>query len=507
MQTTLVQEWIYALLRELDNHKGKVAISFAVVTALVVVAAFLWPKVYASSSVIYADEQNIIKPLLEGRAAVTGFGSDRLTQTIERLNSERVLKQVVLESGLVDNLDDALQVERLSKFVARNMDIAAVGKNHMSITYYSEDPALAFRVASALTNVFVRDAAQTKQAESLEAYSFIDKQANELKAKLQEAEQRLKDFRTEHTDGTEGSVGGHISALRKSIEDMELELQVAKARRDELRSQVTQEGRRLNQNYRAEVYRQRLAEAQARLDELRLSYQDTYPDIVGLKEQIEDMKRAIADAESDTSSSIDSESVAANPVYQQLRTALSEAEVGIRTIELRLASTRRSLTEAESKSVRVTELQAQLAELTRDYDVTRSLYEDLLTRRERARISMALDEEGQGVNYKVATAPRLPKIPDGIRFVHIFSAAPFLGLMLPLGALFGYIFLDPRVRFLARLEDSLPPQVPVLALIPHVTSPHQRRIQRVEWMQVGIFFVVVLIGYFAVAAASFTGAV
>src|SRR5690606_20235413 len=142
----------------------------------------------------------------------------------------------------------------------------------------------------------------------------------------------------------------------------------------------------------------------------------------------------------------------------------------------------------------VTELEAQLAELTRDYDVTRSLYEDLLARRERARISMALDEEGQGVNYKIATAPRLPKVPDGLRFVHIFSAAPFIGLLLPLGGLIAYIFLDPRVRFLGRLEDALPPQVPVLALIPHVTSPHQRRMQRVEWMQIGIFFIVVLVG-------------
>lgn len=507
MQTTLVQEWIYAVRRELDNHKGKVAICFALVTVLVVVVAFLWPKVYVSSSVIYADEQNIIKPLLEGRAAMTGLGSDRLTQAIERLNSERVLKQVVLEAGLVEDLDDALKVERLSKFVAGNMEIGAVGKNHMSIAYYSEDPTLAFRVASALTNVFISDASQTKQAESLEAYSFIDRQATELKTKLQVAEERLKDFRAEHTDGTEGSVGAHINALRKSIEDMALELQVARARRDELRSQVGLEGRRLSQNYRAEVYRQRLTEAQGRLDELRLSYQDTYPDIVGLKEQIEEMKRAIAEAESDTSSAIDSDSVAANPVYQQLRTALSDAEVGIRTIELRLASTRRSLAEAEGKSVRVTELQAQLAELNRDYDVTRGLYEDLLTRRERARISMALDEEGQGVNYKVATAPRLPKVPDGIRFVHIFSAAPFLGLLLPLGALIAYIVLDPRVRFLNKLEEILPPQVPVLALIPHVSSPHQRRIQRVEWMQIGIFFIVVLVGYLAVAMASLTGAV
>src|SRR5690606_28461821 len=143
----------------------------------------------------------------------------------------------------------------------------------------------------------IRDASQTKQSESLEAYTFIDKQANQLKAKLQEAEERLKNFRTAHTDGTEGSVGQHINNLRKSIQDMELELQVARARRDELRNQVGQEGRRLNQNYRAEVYRQRLAEAQRRLDELRLSYQDTYPDIVGLKEQIEEMKRAIAQAE------------------------------------------------------------------------------------------------------------------------------------------------------------------------------------------------------------------
>lgn len=487
--------------REFERHKGKAAIGFAIVTALMVLLAFQWPKVYVSTAVLYADEQNIIRPLLEGKAAVAGLGADRFTQAVERLSSSELLSRVVKESGLVEDPNDVTAVERWVKEIVANMEVSEVSKNHMMIAYYSDDPAEAYKIAGALSSMFIQDSAQSKQERSLDAYKFIDKQVAQYKAQLQEAEERLKRFNAEHTDGTEGTVAQQITALRKNIDELTLELQMARVRRDELRGQVSSEGRRLSQSFRAEAYRQRLAEAQGQLDTLRLSYQETYPDIVALKEQIEDIKRAILLAESDAGV-VEPESVSANPVYQQLRTSLSGAEVEVRTLELRLASARNALTEAEAKTIQVGEIHAQLAELTRDYDVTRGLYEGMLARKEQARMSMALDEEGQGVNYRLVTAPIMPRLPDGLRFIHIFAAAPLLGLLAPLGMLIAYIILDPRVRFIEKLQESLPPQIPVLAQIPYTVSPQRRRMRRIEWAQIGIFVLVVVAGYVAVGVAS-----
>ncbi len=508
MQTSLVQEWIYALHKELEAHKGKAAALFALVLALMLVAGFLWPKRFEASSVIFADEQNIIKPLLEGKAAVTSIdgSQDRLTIARERITSNTILEQVILNAKLLPNLNDKNEVNRLIRMLAGNISLSDAGRNHIRIAYRAGDAETAYLLASTVTSVFISDSAQSKRAESREAFTFIDNQVKTYKTQLQQAEDRLKEFKSQFTDGSEQSVSARITSLRTTLEEQSLDLQVARARRDELRNQLSRESQFINQSYKADVYRQRLNEAQSQLDTLRLSYQDTYPDIVALKYQIEDLKRAIADAESDRSAG-SSDGVSTNPVYQKLRTDLTDAEVTVRTLELRRAATERLLSEEQNRSRRVAEHQAQLAELTRDYDVTRQLYEDLLERKEKARMSMALDIEGQGITYRVKEPVVFPTAPVGLRFIHFFLAAPVLGLLVPIGLLIAYVMLDPRIRFVDRLQVALPPGVPVLAVIPHVVSSLERRTSRSEWLMVVGFVAVVLSAYVIVAIVRLAGVV
>ncbi len=508
MQISLVQEWIYALRKELEGHKGKAAVLFALVTALIVVVGFLWPKRFEASSVIFADEQNIIKPLLEGQAAVTSIdgANDRLTIARERIASNTILEQVILDAKLLSNLDDKNAVNRMIRMLSGNISLSDAGRNHIRIAYRASDAETAYLLASTITSVFIRDSAQSKRAESREAFTFIDNQVKTYKSQLQQAEDRLKQFKSQFTDGSEGSVDARMTQLRTMLEEQGLELQVARARRDEFRNQLSRESQFINQSYKADVYRQRLNEAQSKLDTLRLNYQDTYPDIVALKYQIEDLKRAISDAESDRSSNA-SEGASSNPVYQKLRTDLTDAEVTVRTLELRRAAAERQLIDEQGRSKRVAEHQAQLSELTRDYDVTRQLYEDLLERKERARMSMALDIEGQGITYRVKEPVVFPTAPVGLRFTHFFLAAPVLGLLAPIGLLIAYVLLDPRIRFSDRLQLALPPGVPVLAVIPHVTSPLERRANRGEWIMVVGFVAVVLAAYVIVAVVRLVGVV
>ena len=174
---------------------------------------------------------------------------------------------------------------------------------------------------------------------------------------------------------------------------------------------------------------------------------------------------------------------------------------------MRRAASERLLLEEQDRSKRVAEHQAQLAELTRDYDVTRQLYEDLLERKEKARMSMALDIEGQGITYRVKEPVVFPTAPVGLRFTHFFLAAPVLGMLVPIGLLIAYVLLDPRIRFSDRLQNALPAGIPVLAVIPHVATPLERRANRSEWLMVAGFVAVVLLAYVIVAAVRLTGVV
>src|SRR5690606_35342057 len=114
--------------------------------------------------------------------------------------------------------------------------------------------------------------------------------------------------------------------------------------------------------------------------------------------------------------------------------------------------------------------------LTRDYNVTREVYEEMLQRKESARLSMTLDIEGQGVTYRIQEPASFPLQPSGLRFIHFALAGPVLGLLFPLGLLILYVMLDPHLRSARALQSQLPLDIEIVSVIPHYHSPLGERL-------------------------------
>lgn len=492
---SFIEGWVYALKRELASHKGKVAIAFAVVMFIVLTVGFLWPKKYEATAIVFADEQNIIRPLLSGSAEVTRPDADQAAIARDRIMSSRIMARALIEADLAKEGVDQNSLEPLIQGARAGIKVIDGGRGHIKITYQSPDATRAFTMASALTSAFIQDTSRSKRQESREAYTFIENQVNTYREQLQAAEDRLKQFKGGGSI-TGGDTASRISQLRNEIGTQTLDLQVARARRDELRRQLSSEKQFVNRQHRTDGLRERISQLQAQLDTLRLSYSDSYPDIVSIKQQIQDLQRGIAETQNSTEESLSQNGGgSANPVYARMRGDLSDAEVSVRTLELKLASAQKMLAEEQGASKQSAEYDAQLAELTRDYDVTKKMYESMLERKEKARLSVALDVEGQGVTYRIKEPPVYPNSPVGLRFLHFFLLAPLVGLIAPLSLLIAYIQLDPRLRFVEKLEYSLPENVPVLAVIPHMSTPTERSTQRAEWVYVGIFACIALVVY------------
>ncbi len=98
--------------------------------------------------------------------------------------------------------------------------------------------------------------------------------------------------------------------------------------------------------------------------------------------------------------------VSNNPVYQQIQITLNETKVEIAAVEGRLAGVRRQVAELEGKVGVIPEIEARLAELTRDYDQIRNVYAELRERLEqeqlrRKRIGW------EGVTFRIIDPPRV----------------------------------------------------------------------------------------------------
>lgn len=504
-----VANTIRILVSEAIVYRNIIVALFAVISLSMLGIGLMWTKHYSSDVTIKIDQKNIIRPLMEGTAVPTGVG-DIARNARELIYSRKMMAEILKFAGWMDSNPSPVEQEKIVEGIKRRTSIEGVGKNLVKITYKDEDPERAKITAQRLAELFVAESRIQKYEESKAAFEFIDKQVAEYHKKLVEAESKLKEFRSKHLDslpGTDADIAARINGLKDEIEKNRLDLKEAEIKKSSLERQLSGEAEVSISMSREAQYQTRIAELQTKLDTLRLSYKEDYPDIVSIKHQIEDIKQAIVDererrekaknSKPKNGSSFLSENVAINPLYQELRKDLSASKTTVVTLRARIKELKRRLNEELDRGRSIHVSDAELAELTRGYEVNRDLYQDLLKRREKARVSRNLDRDKQGLTLSIYEPAVLPLEPTGLRFLHFAIGGIFLGVAVPIGLLFALQYIDPRVRSKEVLSEKL--GLPVIGVVPVLYAPAdsdelELNIRILAAVGAGVIILYVLIG-------------
>lgn len=497
------------VIREVRSRKWLALLLFTVVSFGVLLAGFLWPYKYQSEVVIFVDDRNIIRPLMEGSAVTTQI-NDRASAAQELLWTRSIMEEIAKDPEIFGAEAESLQGQDLEDRITglrNNLKVTPRGDSYFSISYAAGSPDKAFQIAQRLGQLFISETSERKRAESRNAYEFIDKQVKSYEQQLVEVEERLKNFLSENVEGTETEANQRMASLRNQIELAELERQELLTRAQTLEQELARINPMLVQGRSSDLYQQRINSMQEQLDNLRLRYHDTYPDIVALREQIAELRKQREEAlESANPERVitDGESIS-NPVYQGVRSSLAETRAEIQTTETRIRALRSLLAEQTRRMELIQENKAEYAELTRDMEVNKEIYDDLLKRREKARVSMHLDVEGQGLNYRINESAQFPRGTSGPKFSTFAAAGLFLGLLAPFGLVAGLLQLDPRIRARRQLEEDL--GLPVLAELPPVRTPFEKRRERRITSMVIVCGALVTIVYIGIVLASMLGVI
>ncbi|WP_339781768.1 XrtA system polysaccharide chain length determinant [uncultured Marinobacter sp.] len=501
MDIQFIIDTLRAVKLELYRHRLAAVIIFMTVTAGVLTLGYVTPKSYTSQAVLYADQSNILQPLLRGQAEVTQL--DRINEAREMMQSRSFLEQIALDTGLIRGGEtDATRNGKISA-LRKQVGIRVSNRNFLELNYTSGSPDESFQVLSAVLNRFIERTVRKKRSESQGAFEFIDSQVKSYQRQLEEAEERLKEFKSGNQDGTENSVLARIENLRRDIENLKLEIQQTESEVELTRRQLYNEQpvRRITVDPGKSSAERRLVAMRQELDSLLLRYHERHPDVVSIQDQIADLEKRVSTQTDDDRDGGITE-VLENPVYENLKIQLSDMTTRLTVQKNRLASLERLLEESFERSQRVAENQAQLSELTRDYDVTRGVYEDMLQRRERARLSMTLDVQGEGVSYKIQEPASYPTRWDGLQLYQVGLAGPFLGSAMVLGLLVMLVMFDQRLRSPRALQLALPESIPVLTTIPHYRSTWKDRLLRKDVLSILVVLAIFMTGYLAVLVFS-----
>lgn len=495
-QPTSLHVLVPVLLREAGRHRLALAGIFAAIAVAALVAGLLWPKKYVASTTILVQEKSIITPLMEGAATPTG-NADRAGIARAVIFGTKVIDAAFEAGGWAASHPSPVEKERIIDGIKTRTTVQFSRDNLLTISYFDSDPRRAYEVTRQFEQLFISESLASKQRESRDAFEFINNQVEAYRQKLANAEDNLKKYREADADARPGSdvaTLSRINDLRAQVENTRMDLMEKRSQEASLVAQLSGESEVTAVQTTEGVYHAQLAELQAKLDKLLLSYTPDYPDVVRVRHQMEDLQLQLTQAEqrkqsaqaSGTPIALES-SAQFNPLYQQLKSRLSALRGDLAATGARLSASESMLQAELERSRHIAATANVTSELTRDYDVNRDVYQDLLKRRENARVSMNLDARQRGLTFVVQNPATIPLVPSGLRFMHFGLAGMALAIALPLGLLVAVARYDPRIRSAEQLEQLT--GLTALATVPYYPNAQDRRRHA---MQNGLLVVVVL---------------
>lgn len=451
------------------------------------------PDDYQASARIYVDTQNVLKPLMAGMTISPDLQQQVSVMSrtlISRPNVERVVRMVDLDI----KAKDVKEQERLVKELMDKIKLATTGRDNLfTIHYNNQNPRLAKDIVQSLLTIFVEGGLGDKKNDSSSAIRFIDEQIQSYEEKLTIGENNLKAFKQKHIGMMPQQGNDYYSQLSSALESLNktrLELREAEQARDAIKRQITGDDPVLlvDQNDSTSPIvnvelDSRIVALNKNLDTLRLNFTELHPDIIATKRlvsQLEERKKEEAqlikpDADPGKNYS---------PMLQQLNVALAEAEADVASMTARVEEYSSRYDRLKSLSNAIPQVEAELAQLNRDYQVNKSNYEKLLERRESAKISDELGSATDLMSFRIIDPPTVSDMPVGPNRVKLFSVV-FLGALL---AGIGIAFIISQIRPTFHSQISLRELTgrPILGSIPMIWTSQEKKKRKKQLYAFGL---------------------
>lgn len=501
-----IQEQIQILLHECIRFRKYIILAFVFICVLALSVGLVWPKKFSSSSIIYVDTKSSIQPLLRGRIVETDDLD--VTRNAREIILGSIILDAVVEAGGWLTKDQGISPrmkENIINGIKSRTEIASVkkGSNLIKITYTDVNSRRAYLVVKSMSEQFVDLGKSKKIEESRSAYTFIEKQVDVYLTKLTDVDSDMKDFLVKNPDaqpGTLANVTSKVEQLKNKLEETRLLIQETEIKKQSIQKQLSGEAASTMSQSIEGKYRKKREELQEQMENLLLTYTPTYPDVIRLKRQVSALELAIKNELEQREMSVNKaekagdtyldQSIATNPVYQSLRSGLSDTETLSDTLNTRFDVLDARLTSEYERMKRIQNADAMMQTLMRDYSVNQEIYKDLLKRRENARVSRSMESFQSVTTFTILEPASQSLSASGLRFIHFTILGLLGGILAPIVLIYLVLQADNKIRTARYIKESL--NINILAVIPHYGSFTEEKSLRRSYMVFGFVFVLMV---------------
>lgn len=414
------------------------AVTVAIIGWLLV---FALPDRYQAQAEVLVDTRTALKPVLQGLATNQDVNV-QLNYVRQALLAGPQLSHLAEQAGIlpasgVGPAKEQGLLEALKKRIDLSVELTPdqgdgsgnpnAGSTTYEISYQDADRARALRLVQLLTSALINETLGGNQQGSEHAQQFLKTQIADYEQRLQTAEDRLAAFKSQHLGVLPTQQGGYFDQLQhedQAIEDVKTKLLVAESQRHELERElhgnaaviaagatgvmgpngVMVGGDTLSQ----------IQQVQTRLNQLLLKYTDKYPNVIAARQELAALKRRraaeIAGLRRGDADAAALTGASANPIYQNLQLAINKVNVNIADLRTELAEHQQKAQDLQQLLDKTPELEAQYAQLSRDYDINKKQYAALLASYDKARLGEQAGDAG-AVRFELVQPPAVSYAP------------------------------------------------------------------------------------------------
>lgn len=457
------------------------------------------PDIYEANARFFVETQSRLDRVIDSVVVENQVGG-QVNLVRQAMLGRPVLEKVATDTDLLLRAATPLQKNDLISSMTRKILITGSPgiprqprptDGIYSISFRDMDRSMGLAVVNSLLNEFMDDVVRGRQDSSDETIEFLRSEIDKYDEQLRQRERALADFKQRNVGLLPGDGGGYFDRLQLKLDELgvlEAQLQNAQTRRSALRVQLrganpyVQDGGDSNGTTATGPTSDldiRILDLESQLGDLLLRFTERHPDVISIREQLAQLSRRREDQLEMMRNAGPEDTVilSNNPVYQQLSIALNEVDVEIAGLQSQLSRDRTKIADLQDKVGVIPAIEAELTELTRDYDQVQETYNELRGLLEEEVIA-SRKQEAAVVNFRLIDPPYVGTSPVSPQRVIMLFAVLFIGLGAGGGLAWVLHFLRPVFHDVSDLREST--GLPVLGVVSMTWIERHRSDRKIE---------------------------
>lgn len=435
------------LLKGLWRRRLLLLVTFGAVLIVAAGVVLAVPSTYRATTVVRVEP---LRPVIElVQASVTAPVEERLKTVAQELFARPLLEKTIEALDLEAELRKSKGMEAAVEELRAHLDVKVEGEAAFVLAVTGKDPKAVAAVANLLPKLYAEEAlaVRTRQAEDTSA--LFDEELAKLSTQVQGREVAIGAFKLQHLGELPEQAEANMRSLDRIMAQITARID---ARRELQRRQVELAA----SHYDAETELGRLKRRELDLQHAQLDAQSQWtadhPEVQRLQREMGSLgaRREVLEAQG----------LAENRERTQVRRQLVQ-------LEKELASLAKEAETYRGRLDRTPQWGQQLSDLSRDYEILRTKYQSLVSRKVEAEVARELEAKARATMFRVlspASEPIAPFKPDRASGL-LLALLGALGAAVALGS-----FLTIQDDSMRGAEQARELKMPVLALVPKMPA-------------------------------------